>query len=158
MTRRQKHLLRDLTAEEHQELQRVSRATSESATRVARAKALLAVSQRYSYTAAAQASGRRSGDAVAQLVERFNHEGLAALTPRHGGGAKLQYGASQRQRIVEVAQQPPDLKTDCASQWSLTTLQRRFRAQEDGTFSTLSTYTIWQVLHEAGHNTVRLSP
>jgi len=92
MARRQNHPLRELTAEERQELERVSRASSESATRVARAKALLTVSHGQSYRAAAQASVRRSGDAVSQLVERFNQEGLAALTPRHGGGAKTQYG------------------------------------------------------------------
>ena len=142
MTRCQKHPLRDLTAEEHQELERVSRATSESTARVTRAKALLSVSQGRSYTAAAQASGRRSGDAVSQLVERFNHQGLAALTPRHGGGAKIQYGVGHRQQIVELAQQAPDLETDGVSQWSLSTLQRRFRAQEEGEFSTISTYTI----------------
>ncbi|HEY9662568.1 MAG TPA: hypothetical protein V6C65_29290 [Allocoleopsis sp.] len=72
MTRRQKHPLRVLTETEQQELERISRATSESVSRVARAKALLAVAQGHSYTAAAQTCGRRSGDAVAQLVERFN--------------------------------------------------------------------------------------
>ncbi len=152
MTRRQKHPLRDLTAEEHQELERVSRATSESAARVARAKALLAVAQGNSYTAAAKASGRRSGDAVSQLVDRFNHEGLAALTPRHGGGAQTQYDVRQRQPMIELAQQPPDLATDGVSQWSLSTLQRRLRAQGDGEFSTVSTYTLWQVLHDAGQS------
>jgi hypothetical protein len=49
MTRRQKHPLRDLSAEERQKLERIARATSEAASRVARAKALLAVSQGYSY-------------------------------------------------------------------------------------------------------------
>lgn len=152
MTRRQQHPLRELTPEEHQALERVSRATSESAARVARAKGLLAVSQGHSYTAAATASGRRSGDAVSQLVERFNHEGIAALTPRHGGGAKTQYGVGQRQHIVELAQQLPDLETDGVSQWSLSTLQHRLRAQENGNFSTISTYTLWQVLHDAGQS------
>jgi predicted PurR-regulated permease PerM len=52
MTRLQKEPLRALTSEEQQELERISRATSESATRVARAKALLAVAQGLSYTAA----------------------------------------------------------------------------------------------------------
>jgi hypothetical protein len=60
MTRQQKHPLRFLNAEERQELERISRATSESATRVARAKALLAVADGKSYTAAAQVCGRRS--------------------------------------------------------------------------------------------------
>jgi len=152
MTRRQKHPLRDLTTEERQELERVSRAPSESVARVARAKALLAVAERQSYTAAAQASGRRSGDAVGQLVERFNRQGLATLTPGHGGGTKTQYDAFQRQRIVELAQQPPNLETDGVSQWSLSALQRRLRTQEEGEFSTISTYTVWQVLHDAGQS------
>jgi transposase len=150
MTRRQKHPLRDLSVEERQELERSARASSESATRVARAKALLAVAQGHSYTSAAQVSGRRSGDAVGQLVERFNQEGLAALTPRYGGGAKTQYATTQRQQIVELAQQQPELEVDGVSQWSLSALQRRLRSQEQEQFSTLSTYTIWQVLHEAG--------
>src|SRR5687767_3823792 len=41
---------------------------------------------------AARACGRRSGDAVAHLVERFNAEGLAAVEARHGGGPPLRYG------------------------------------------------------------------
>ncbi|HEY9630532.1 MAG TPA: helix-turn-helix domain containing protein [Coleofasciculaceae cyanobacterium] len=126
--RRQKEPLRALTSEERQELERISRATSESVTRVARAKALLTVAQGLSYTAAAQACGRRSGDAVAQLVERFNRAGLAALTPKHGGGAKAQYTAQQRQQFLAVAQQQPELENDGVSQWSLVTLQRRLRA------------------------------
>ena len=115
MTRRQKDPLRALTNEEHQELERISRATSESVTRVTRAKALLAVASGLSYSASAQACGRRSGDAIAQLVERFNREGLAALTSQHGGGAKVQYTAQQRQQILAVAQQQPELETDGVS-------------------------------------------
>lgn len=57
MTRRQKHPLRMLSVEERQELERITRARSESANRVARAKALLAVAEGQSYTAAAQACG-----------------------------------------------------------------------------------------------------
>lgn len=152
MTRRQKDPLRALTSEEQQELERISRATSESVTRVVRAKALLAVAQGLSYTAAAQACGRRSGDAVAQLVERFNRAGLAALTPQHGGGAKVQYTAQQRQQILAVAQQQPELEIDGVSQWSLVTLQRRLRTSGGDEFATVSTYTIGQVLHEAGYS------
>lgn len=152
MTRHQKHPLHDLSLEERRELERIARATSESADRVARAKALLAVAEGQSYTAAAQTSGRRSGDAVGQLVARFNTDGLSALTRRHGGGAKTHYESAQRQQIVELAQQLPNLETDGVSQWSLSTLQRRLRAEEEGQFSTISTYTIWQVLHEAGQS------
>lgn len=151
MTRRQKNPLRALTKDEQQELERIGRATRESVTRVVRAKALLAVAQGLSYTAAAQTCGRRSGDAVAQIVERFNREGLAALTPKHGGGAKVQYTAQQRQQILSVAQQQPELELDGVSQWSLVTLQRRLRASGEA-FATVSTYTIGQVLQEAGYS------
>jgi transposase len=109
MTRRQSHPLRTLTDEKRQELERFSRASSESATRIAWAKARLAVCQGQSYTAAAQTAGRRSGDAVSQLVVRFNETGLAALEPRHGGGTSLAYGAKPRQQILETVQHPPDL-------------------------------------------------
>lgn len=152
MTRRQKNPLRALTSEEQQELERISRTTSESVTRVARAKALLAVARGLSYTAAAQTCGRRSGDAIAQLVERFNREGLSALTPRYGGGARTRYETQQRAQILAVAQQQPELAVDGVSQWSLVTLQRRLRASDGDEFATVSTYTIGQVLHEAGYS------
>lgn len=152
MTRRQKDPLRTITSEERQKLERISRATSESVTRVARAKALLAVAQGCSYTSAAEVCGRRSGDAIARLVERFNQEGISALTPRHGGGAQTKYEAQQRQHILAVAQQQPELETDGVSQWSLTTLQRRLRSSDGDEFATVSTYTIGQVLHEAGYS------
>lgn len=151
MTRRQNHPLRPFSAEERQELERISRATSESATRVARAKALLAVAEGRSYTAAAQACGRRSGDAISQIVARFNQEGLAAISPRHGGGAKPQYEAPHRQKILEIVQQSPDLSVDGVSQWSLSTLQRHLRTEIGGEFTTVSTYTLWQVLREADY-------
>ena len=41
----------------------------------------------------------------------------------------------------------PEEKQDGASSWSLSLLQRRLRQQPE--FSRISTYTIWQVLHEA---------
>ncbi|MCL7452441.1 MAG: helix-turn-helix domain-containing protein [Anaerolineae bacterium] len=63
---------------------RVSRAQRDPASHVARAKALLAVADGVSQTRAARVAGRGAGDAVAQLVSRFNREGLAAIEPRHG--------------------------------------------------------------------------
>ncbi len=92
MTRRQKDPLRPLTDEERTVLIKISRAQSEPASHVARAKALLAVADGTSYTEAARVAGRRSNDAVSQLVSRFNREGLAAIEPGHGGGHKTIYG------------------------------------------------------------------
>lgn len=100
MTRRQKDPLRPLTEEERNLLVRISRSHAEPASHVARAKALLAVADGQSYTDAAKAAGRRSGDAVSKLVSRFNREGLAALEPGHAGGRRPTYAASERERIL----------------------------------------------------------
>ncbi len=141
--------LRPLTAPEHDHLTRVARSHAERADRVARAKALLAVADGASFTAAAQAAGRKSGDAVAQLVGRFNQHGLAALDVRHGGGPPIQYGPVQRERILCEVRRPPDRERDGTATWSLTTLQRALRQAPDG-LPQVSTFTILQVLHEAG--------
>lgn len=147
MTRRQKDPLRSLSPEERELLERLSRASREPAVHVVRAQILLAVADGKSYTAAAQSVGRRSGDAVSSLVSRFNQVGLVALEPLHGGGATVVYDSEQRQHILEIVSQPPDAAQDGVLSWSLSLLQRRLRQQPE--FSEISTYTIWQVLHEA---------
>ena len=86
MSRRQKEPLRPLTSEEYRQLEHLARTQSAPAAPVAHAKALLAVAAGQPYQNAARAAGRRSGDAVAQVVARFNHIGLAAVQPRQGGG------------------------------------------------------------------------
>ncbi len=105
MAQRQKEPLRPLTTEGRAVLLQIARASSERADRVARAKALLTVADGISFTDAAHAAGRRSGDAVAQLVARFNREGLTALDPRHGGGPPVQYGPTER-GIVPLVNAP----------------------------------------------------
>lgn len=149
MTRRQKAPLRPVTTEEREVLERLSRAQSEPASHVARAKVLLAVADGQSYIAAARAAGRRSDDAVAQLVSRFNREGLAAIEPRHGGGPPVVYGVAERKRILAELQRPPDREQDGTATWSLSTLQRALREAADG-LPEVSTYTIWCAMHEAG--------
>jgi hypothetical protein len=150
MSRRQKEPLRDLTAEERTVLTRVARAGSERADRVARAKAVLAVAAGASYTAAAPAAGRRSGDGVALLVARFNRVGLAALNAPHGGGPVVQYGPRERERILREFRRSPDREQDGTATWSLTTLQRALRRTPDG-LPKVSTATILAVLWEAGY-------
>jgi transposase len=150
MARPQHDPLRPLTADERATLVRTSRAPSERADRVARAKALLAVAEGVSFTAAARAAGRRSGDGVAQLVTRFNRSGLAALDARHGGGPAVQYGIAARDRILREVQRPPDREQDGTATWSLTTLQRALRRAPDG-LPDVSTWTILMTLHDAGY-------
>ena len=119
--------MRPLKIEEREVLERISRAQSDPASHVARARALLAVADGASYTEAARAAGRRSGDAVSQLVSRFNREGLAAVEPRHGGGPPLEYGAEERRRILAEFERQPDREKDGTATWSLNTLQRALR-------------------------------
>jgi transposase len=149
MGRTQVDPLRPLTGDERAWLTRLSRARAEPAAQVARATALLAVAEGASYTEAARAAGRRSGDAVAHLVARFNREGLTAVAPRHGGGHTPTYAEAERARIVAEARRAPDPETDGTATWSLTTLQRALRRAPDG-LPAVSTYTIWQALHAAG--------
>jgi transposase len=149
MTRRQKDPLRPLTQEERKLLIRISRSHAEPASHVARAKALLAVAEGKSYTEAAKAAGRRSGDAVSHLVSRFNREGLAALEPGHGGGRRPTYAAPERERILAELRREPDREEDGTASWSLSTLRRALREAPDG-LPEVSTYTIWKVLRESG--------
>jgi transposase len=149
MTRRQKDPLRPLTEEERKLLVRISRSHTEPASHVARAKALLAVADGMSYTQAAKAAGRRSGDAVSKVVSRFNREGLAALEPGHGGGRRTIYAASERERILAEVRRRPDREKEGTATWSLSTLRRALRRAPDG-LPEVSTYTIWKVLKEAG--------
>ena len=149
MTRRRKDPLRPVTQEEREILEQIARARSEPASHVARAKALLAVAEGKTYGAAAQAAGRRSNDAVSQLVARFNQEGLVALEPRHGGGPAIKYGADEQARILVEVRRKPDLERDGTATWSLSTLQRSLRQAADG-LPEVSTYTILMVLQANG--------
>lgn len=149
MTRRKKDSLRSLTEEERKWLERISRAHSEPAGHVARAKEILAVADGHSYTQAAQIAGRKSGDAVSQLVERFNREGIASIQPKHGGGPKVKYGAIEQERVLTEVRRKPDPEKDGTHTWSLTTLQRALRKAEDG-LAQISTERIWVILQEAG--------
>lgn len=79
MSRRKKEPLRTLTDEERTWLERISRSQSEPASHVTRAKQIFNKANRYSYQEAAFLLGRKSGDAVSNLVMRFNQEGMKAV-------------------------------------------------------------------------------
>ena len=151
MAQRRRIRLRPITAEERAGLERVARAGAASADRVARARALLAVADGAPFVEAARAAGRRSGDAVAHLVERFDAEGLAALEPRHGGGPPVRYGPPERERILREFRRRPDRTEDGTATWSLMTLRRALRRGPDP-LPTVSTATILHVLWEAGYS------
>jgi transposase len=149
MTLRKKDSLRTLTGEERSWLERISHSHSEPASHVARAKEIMAVAARKSYAEAAKIAGRKSGDAVSQLVKRFNREGIASIQPEHGGGAKVKYGSVERERVLSEVRRAPDPEKDGTNTWSLTTLQKALRKAEDG-LPEISTERIWVILQEAG--------
>ncbi len=149
MTWRQKDPLRPLTDDEQTLLTQISRAQSEPASHVARAKIVLAVAAGQTYQAAAHAAGRRSGEAVAQLVTRFNQAGVLAIEPRHGGGRTTSYRAREHERILAEVQRSPDREQDGTATLSLSTLRHALRTAPDG-LPQVSTFTIWLVLREAG--------
>ena len=142
--------LRPFTEAERQELQRVSRAPSETVIRHQRAMALLAVADGSSLIDAARAAGWRVHDTVARLIRRFNERGLAALDELPRPGHPRRYGSRERARIEQELQRSPLLKEDGTATWSLTTLQRRLREAPDG-LPEVSTFTILHSIHEAGY-------
>ena len=83
-------------------------------------------------------------------MARFNRTGLAALDSHHGGGPPIQYGTTERERILREFRRPPDREQDGTATWSLTTLQRALQRAPDG-LPKVSTWTILQTLWEAGY-------
>jgi transposase len=149
MSRHQKDPLRPLTADERKELTRLSRSQSAPAAEVDRARALLAISDGASYTAAARLVGRGHNETISAWVSRFNRDGLAAVRPHHGGGPRLRYGAQEQQRILAEWARPPQREPDGTATWSLSLLQKALRQAPDG-LPQVSRFTIAQTLHEAG--------
>ena len=149
MSRHQKDPLRPLTADERQALTRLSHSLSAPAAQVERARALLAIAEGASYTAAAHQVGRRHTETLSAWVSRFNRDGLAAVRPGHGGGAQTSYGADAQQRILTEWARTPQRDQDGTATWSVSLLQRALRQAEDG-LPEVSTFTIWRTLHAAG--------
>jgi transposase len=151
MSRRKKDPLRPLTDAEVASLTQLGRSQAAPAAQVARAIMLLVVAAGDDYQQAARAAGRRSGDAVSHLVARFNAEGLAATSPRHGGGRSPVYDLAARERVMAEVKRTPTPEADGTATWSLGTLRKALRAAPDG-LPVVSTYTLWQILHGAGYS------
>jgi len=151
MTRRQKEPLRVLTDEEKDWLKKIAHSRNEPISHVIRAREILSVAEGESYTQAAHLEGRTSGDPVADLVRRFNQEGLNAIQPGHGGGPAQKYTTVERERILAEFRRTPDAEKDGTKTWSLMTLERALRKAPDG-LPEISTDTIRSVLQAAGYS------
>jgi transposase len=151
MSRAASEPLRHLTEEEQKELQRVSRASSESCIRHQRAVALLAVAEGKSLSEAARLVGWKGHDPVTKVTRRFNQMGLSALDDLPRPGPHRRYGPTEQARILQEARRAPDRLEDATATWSLTLLQRALRKADDG-LPKVSTFTILYTLHEAGYS------
>src|SRR4051794_27525907 len=149
MARHQKDPLPPLTPDERAGRPRLSRSHSAPAAQVDRARALLAIAEGASDTAAAHLVGRGHNETISAWVSRFNREGLAAVRPHHGGGPCIRYGAQEQQRILAEWARAPQREQDGTATWSLSLLQKALRQAPDG-LPRVSTFTIWRTLHEAG--------
>jgi transposase len=150
MCRPQKEPLRPVSAEERKRLEQLSRSLTMPADQVIHAKEVLAVADGQTVTEAAKLVGRKSGDAVAHLISRFNAQGLPALETRHGDGPPIRYTAVECERILQEFRRPPDRKLDGTASWELPPLQRALRRAPDG-LPKVSTSTLLCVFHEAGY-------
>ena len=149
MSRHRKDPLRPLTAEERQELTRLSRSHRAPAAEVDRARALLAIADGASYPAAAHRVGRGHTETISAWVSRFNRDGLAGVRPHHGGGPRIRYGVREQQRILAEWARAPQREQNGTATWSLSLLRNALRRAPDG-LPQVSTFTIWRTLHETG--------
>ena len=147
-------VLRALTDDEYAQLVRLSRdGAPDAALRRAhavraRAQALLAVRHGATCAAAARAAGWRCGSAVARVVVRFNAEGVAALTPRHGGGRRPTYTDRDRAQILDAVHR---LTAGAGPRgWSVATVQRLLRETGDARLHRVSHPVVRHVLCAAG--------
>jgi hypothetical protein len=148
LSKPQKEPLRTLTEQEQQELQRITKATSERLDVIKRARALLAVATGQSFSQAARAAGFASGDTVCKLVQRFNRVGLAALLIASGRGRKVTYTNEDRQNILAVLTSEPVRNVDGSATWSLSLLEEKLR---EISLPQIGASTISRTLHQTGY-------
>jgi transposase len=124
----QKRSLRQLSPQEHEELAKKATSLDERVSTVKRAKALLAVAEGCSFAEASRQVGM-SGDGVSQLVERFHHRGVQALSVAPGRGRKPTYTDQDHEQILQEIQRRPTWEVDQCTVWSLSLLQRSLQAK-----------------------------
>jgi transposase len=142
----QKRPLRQLTAQEREELSQKATSIDERVSTVKKAKALLAVADGYAFTEAGRQVGM-SGDGVSQLVERFHQRGVQALSIAPGRGRKPTYTSQDHEQILQEIQRRPTWEVDQCTVWSLPLLQRSL---QDKGFLAICPKTIRLVLQAHG--------
>ncbi len=128
MGAQQKRPLRQLTQQEREELCQIATSISERVSMGKKAKALLAVADGWTLTEAGRQGGM-SRDGVSQLVERFHHRGVEALSIAPGRGRKPTYTSQDHEQILQEVQRCPTWDADQCTVWSLSLLQKSLHAK-----------------------------
>jgi transposase len=110
--------LRAISANEKQELERISRSRSEAARRVERAKIVLALGMKERVAEIAKRY-QRSLPMIYQVLHRFNVAGLAALDDAPKSGRPQTYSEDQRGELLAVAQTHPQQLGLSFGHWTL---------------------------------------
>ncbi len=140
MTRHRKDTLRTPTEEERRVLGALRARAVSFYSHVARAKILLAVADGATYQGAAYAAGAGLNDVVAQLVARFNAEGLAAT--RRATPGRSRSTLRRNARAHSAGSGAPDRERG----WHGDVVVEQFAARAAhgaGCACRASTYTIW---------------
>src|SRR3954467_14394735 len=157
MSRHRKDPLRPLTADERQELTRLSRSLSAPAAQVERSRALPSARGHCGWRelhgcrppdrTTAQRDDLRLGQPL--QPRRARRRAARPWGRTHGGGPRIRYGADAQQRILAEWARTPQREPDGTATWSLSLLQKALRQAPDG-LPRVSTFTIWRTLHAAG--------
>ena len=74
-------------------------------------------------------AGRHERRWVSQLVERFHHRGVQALSIAPGRGRKPTYTEQDHEQILQEIQRHPTWEVNQCTIWSLSLLQRSLQAK-----------------------------
>jgi len=116
--------VRPLATEEDRELTRLIRRGRRKTSPVTWRRAL--VVWRSARGASAPEIARACGsstDRVREVIHAFNHQGMASLAPRWGGGRPSRITSAMRAEIVRIATTRPQLLKEPYTRWSLRTLR-----------------------------------
>lgn len=141
--------MREPTADEKQEIERLTKARNTSAHLIKRAKVLQAIIEEPSLppSKAGQRVGYTNPESGRGWVTRFNTEGLAGLQDRRRSGKPRTHAEEGRSQLVSLALQKPDRLGYPFALWTLARLQVAFGERHN---VHLSDSTIWTWLEEEG--------
>ena len=140
--------LREVSAEEKAEIERLAKSRTAAARLVQRAQIIWALLKEP--TLSSTEAGLRAGVSKAtgpKWVKRFNEQGVAGLEDEPRPGRPPTHDESVRSRLINLALQKPHTLGHAFSLWTLERLQTAF-AEQEGIH--LSDSTIWEWVEQEG--------